>query len=287
MRRLEFLINKVRRNTNNLQDTRFPDEALIDLFNDAQREIQRIAVTAHDNSGLFSDQHLMDLIAGQDEYDLPDDIFSINSVNSVGRRYSGDGWYTPIRKTTQKERGSAIGYILLGPKIIISPYPQTTLESGIRLTYTYKIPTLSKRYGSVTATTANTISIPPASEDPSIIDGYISVVDSNGNILQSGLEVVSYTAGVLSVNGVVDPAVLVGSYVCAGAKATTNSELPDTCEYVLTSIVERCIYMNDSSADFVPSDAITSKLRSRIETLFADNNRDVDYPEIVDDTYLN
>jgi len=132
------LIEEVKFNTNNTDDNRFTDEALLRLFNNAQRHIQSIIFTAYPANNIFSDEYVTDLVAGQLGYSLPSDIFAINSINSV----MITGHPQPLKNLTVKERRNGIGYYIIGSKIFFMPEGRTSISNGVSIVYTRKLPQL-------------------------------------------------------------------------------------------------------------------------------------------------
>jgi len=69
-------------------------------------------------------------------------------------------------------------------------------------------------------------------------------------------------------------------------KVTDESELPDVVEEYFMAYVERKIQYVDSSNDFTNANFLTKEEKLAIKELFAENNQDVQYPPIVDDSYV-
>jgi len=64
-------------------------------------------------------------------------------------------------------------------------------------------------------------------------------------------------------------------------------ELPATCEDFLMAFVERKINYVDSSKDISNSQIFTAEEKEEIVAMFKEDIKDIEYPPIVDETYLN
>lgn len=135
------LIDEIKKFTNNMDNTRFEDSDILLLLNDAQRAIQTIIFNRAPNGNIFSKEYVFDMVADQNEYDLPDDIFAENSVNEVLLT----NFPSPVKRITAKERRNGRGYYIIGRKIYFAPKPSSSISNGVSLIYTYKIATLEDR----------------------------------------------------------------------------------------------------------------------------------------------
>lgn len=135
------LIDEIKKFTNNTNNDRFSDADVLLLLNDGQRAIQTIIFNHSPNGNIFSKEYVFDMVAEQNEYDLPDDIFAENSVNEVLLT----NFPSPAKRITAKERRNGRGYYLIGRKIYFAPKPSSSVNNGISLIYTYKLPVLESR----------------------------------------------------------------------------------------------------------------------------------------------
>lgn len=131
MRLLSELIEEVRFNTNKPDDSRYTDEALIRLFNNAQRAIQKIIFTAYPSNNIFGKEQVLNLEAGKSEYSLPSDIYATSAITAV----LVSSFPQPVKKITSKERRSGFGYYVIGNKLYFSPEPKTTIVNGLSIVY--------------------------------------------------------------------------------------------------------------------------------------------------------
>lgn len=293
MRRVEHLINDIRFNSNQTDRNRFPDIRLMKFFNDAQRAIQAIIFSSDTGGTVFDTDYTTDLVADQEAYDLPYDIYAVSSINSVGiapnhisapENYR----YVPLRQLTTKERRSQLGYIIKNNQVLVSPEPKSNITNGLRVSYVRKVPTISIRVGKITSFTSG-VSITLSnfiSEDITAYSDYITVVSADGTIKQRKIEVDSYIAGTISTTTALT-GISNGDYVVIGEYATSHSELPEETESLLTLFVERKIYGVDSSMDISDSNVFTNEEKDLILTLFEKKDHDVKYPPITSDLYIN
>ena len=291
MRRLTQLINNVRFQANE-DSNRFSDARFIKIFNDAQEEVARaINVRASENSQ-FQDNYITSIVSGQNEYELPDDVYAGSYVTAVFRKLASGSIqyqsYEPLRRISVKEIGRSVGYFIQNRSIVLSLVPITNTPDGLMITYTKRIPSLSPRFGKITQINGQQITVGGYDTDTNPIDisDFICSVDKSGTQIDKGLEVDSYSLGKFTVTGTITSQV--GDYVVIGENATTHSELPLECEKYLTIFAQRMVhYINSSRGDLDASDIFTEKEKSDISELFADNESDTKYPPIVDSTYLN
>jgi len=294
MRRIDFLINKVRFNTNNLTPNRFNDLDLAVYFNDGQRHMQNAIIQSNPRHEIFSQELEMALEAGKESYDLPADIFATSAINFVDIRSStsSDRWY-PAKSLINPERRRGSGYIIRGNQIIFSPIPNGNNIGAARLIYVKKLHDVGPRFGSVSSTTSNSIifsSLQSAGLKVSDYYDYLSVVDKYGVFKSEKIEIggESVVGSQHTITTTSDLSnVFNTDYIVGGERTTTQSEFPDVCELFLTSLVERMVQGVDSSEDLSASSALTAEERTAITELFKDVPQDPPYPPIVSDEYLN
>lgn len=290
MRRVEHLINDIRFNSNQLDTNRFSDIRLLKLLNNAQRAIQNILFTSDMSDHVLKKTALIDVVAQQEGYDLPSDIYAHSSISTVKRLINSSfrantDYYTTLNQISDKETRSQMGYTVYNDKLVISPVPQDSISNGIKVFYQRKLPTLSFRIGQIDSfTSATSITLKAGYSDATIgdFDDYITVVDSNGTIKQSGIKFTSYAGGVISTSDVLD-SIDNDDYVVLGEYATSHPQIPDPCEDLLTAHVERGIYAVDSSDDA----QFTVEEMNMIRDLFQKKDHDVKFPVIINNQYVN
>jgi hypothetical protein len=294
MRRLEQLINDIRFNSDNLQTSRFASIRLMKFFNDAQRELQSLIVSMDSAEKWFTEFQYQDLVYLQESYDLPSDIFGLSYVRSVGRAVDqspDNQLYVPLDMISEKERRYRLGYILAASKILMSPLPTVNLGSGLRISYVKQLPTLSIRVGQISSFTPG-VSIQLGAgyitDQITDYDDFISVVDQDGLIQQSGIRVTGYNTGtgLISTSSTLAD-VSNGDYVVIGKVSTTNSQLPDVCEGVLTSMVEKAMQRVDASQEFNWADLVSEEQKAAIMAVVQGGQHDTMYPPITDWEAIN
>lgn len=70
-------------------------------------------------------------------------------------------------------------------------------------------------------------------------------------------------------------------------QTSATIELPATCEDYLMAFVERKINYVDSSKDISNSQIFTAEEKEELVAMFKEDIKDIKYPPIVDETYLN
>jgi hypothetical protein len=296
MRRVDFLIKKIRKDTNNLTPNRFNDFDIGFFLCDSQRTIQTVAINANVRSGMFSKEAIVDLQTNVSEYDLPEDIFSISSINNIQIRHNDRNRWINAINLTESELNRGWGYIVRNNKINVNPYPTNYNQNQMRVVYVRKIYDIGPRYGTVTTLTPGTIGIVLNSiENVNDYFDYISIVDKDGKFRNEKLEIKSVTMN-SPVDGeaaiTIDPAanttgIIVGDFVVGGERTTTQSELPDVCENLLVLMTERFIQYVDSSNDVKNASVLTQDEKTMIEDLFKNHTPDNPFPPILSTDYIN
>jgi hypothetical protein len=288
MRRIEFIINEIRRSTNNRNTNKLTDFDMINYLNRAQREIQRIIFEANVETNIFNTEYSISLVRDQESYDLPSDIYAQGGITSV--LISPDGTnFSPIRRITPADQRTNYGYFIIGNKIHLSPVPTQNFPGAIKLIYTQQVPFVGFRFGEVISLTSG-VSVRVSTtrgEDITQYNDYFTIVDKDGVVRDNNLSIDSYNLGtkIISTSSTFVNAV-VGDYVILGKNSTSSSILPDACEDYLMNHAERSIFKQDSSSDLAASNIFTAEEKQDLIMLFQNNIQDTIYPPIVDTTYI-
>lgn len=286
MRRVEFLINQIRKNAN-VDSTRYNDDMLCSILTEAQSEIRDIIFLANNDSNILKDIHYIDVQSGVREYDLPERMFAENSIYSVGFRnqnYDTEIYY-PAKKINIKDFGNEFGYCVFGKKILVSTRSIDPEVRRIKIIYNTQLPILQIRRGLVSGVAGNNITLTSAKEG---LDGYSDFccfVDASGEIVKTDVKIVSYDAptGALVVDNA--SGITSGLYALAGEYSTTNSLLPIEVEHFLVKASERRIASMDSSqSDISITGALTAEERELVLSKFQKSSEDLVYPIISNDT---
>jgi len=281
MRQVKYLVKEAKENTNTVDAEAISNQLCCRLINRCQDFIMAYLYTNNIKTNILTNQYGLTISPVTDTYDLPTDIYAVNSLSSV-QRVDGSGStvsYSPVRQISQKDRGIKNGYFVLQNQIVFSPYLYNTIN--ILLSYTKKIPTLSFSYGKVASITSTTITLEVGYTSMTDVDDFFSVVDSNGKILVSGL-VVNQTLAVLTVPSTTG--VTVGSFVVPGKYASTHSQLPDELESSLIFMLEKLIEARLSSSDVQIGTVLSAEQLQQIAEMFSDNSGDSFMPPIVEYT---
>jgi len=284
MRRLERLISQVRRLTDNEEFDNDPDNPLgittqeiAEYLNDAQANIQSQISATHPK--VFIETTTIDLVAKQELYDLPSDLYLDGRIVSIETKFSEKASdYTNLRQKHIKSRLPDVesdipyAYIRIAKQIAIQPIPSRSWTDGLRITYQHKLPSLGFRIGQVSATQTSGSELtridlnasPTKAQDstlPTLAEHYIeqfdelTVVDKNGVAKAVGIPVSTYdpTTGYITPESGHELGALetisAGDYIVGGENSTTHSELPDTCERYLIAYAAWKVLKADSMVD--------------------------------------
>jgi len=217
---------------------------------------------------------------------LAEDVFKI--ITSVGSASS----YYPLKFISNSERRVGYGYMLRNKNLIIAPFPGSSINLGLRVTYFRKVDDLDIRRGTISAVSSGaSITITGHSATEALNDDWVSIVDIDGNVIQSEIRMGGFVngSGVITTSTILNTDVVVNFasyYVVLGKYSTSHSELPDTCERYLLAYVEYQIAMRDSAIDVAVLERHLMKMEADIVELFATNQGDSMHIPITSTEYL-
>lgn len=313
MRRAEQLITQMRRGTEN---ERVPgtsgtadgisDEDFLQALNAGQERIESMIIKTFEK--VFAKTKVFSVQKGIADIPMPKDIFTVHHVILAEFTTTGQerDYYILDRIKPIERRsfeGTPTGYCPFSNTIILSPIPDTSIGTSLRLTYNEKKPRIDKRRAlvdtavldtgartitSLTLSTTSDITFDPAEFTE---QDYICINDRDGNILMEGIPINSVdSSGVVTVAPgfvyQVGETIPGGSYVVLGDRSTTTSKLPDTCEKYLLAYGEWKIFKRDSSSDASEALAELQMMEQDIVDSFALISGDVDQIPIVNLDYL-
>lgn len=275
MKRLEFLINNVRRTTNNKDDNKVTWYDMVDYFNRAQDKIKSIIFNSNNNNNIFNKVYTTSIVGGQEGYTLPSDVYGVNSISSVFLSTDGTS-YKALDKISPKTENNAFGYYVMDNVLYLAPIPTESYTNGIRIIYNYILPSLSIRAAKVSGYNSGTgiISTTAFKSEISTVSDFICIVDSNGTITNEGLPINTFNSGTGAITTTTGLTIATNNYVVVGEFATTHCRLPVECETLLMNLVERMIFAVDSSSDVSVSSTLTGEELSLVTGLFQENSYD-------------
>lgn len=307
MRRIDLLVTQSRKDSEN-QDftdtTGIDDESFLYWVNSAQERMQSL-ITAK-NPSVFEAEKIVSVVANQEAYALPSDIFLGTRVENI--EFSETGLLANYRQLKQGrllERISGIPgvpyfYIRRSSTILLQPIPQSS--SGLlRITYQKKLPKLDKRRGQVGTVVLTSDAITSLildttqliDRDALLEEDFITVVDRYGNIKMQDIPIddineasgtVTITSGFTFQSG---ETIAAGDYVLRGAFSTTHSQLPEVCERYLVAYMSWKAFKKDSNDDSQEGAQEMAVLEADIMESFSEPDTDVDYIPVLDNQYLS
>ena len=310
MRRLELLIKEARRESLNKEYSQvvgLTQEDFVAWANQAQDRLYSEAIKQHPL--YFTGSVVIDAVAGQEAYDLPEDTY-LSHIENVEYSVSGRvGDFSNLEQAKLKERvsypsGNPGYYIRVGKQILMVPAPANGGGSKIRVTYVRKLPRLDIRRGVLeTVTEVNdeiiTMIATPASLavlDPGLVFSeynYLSVVNRDGELKVGGIEYdsVDYGTGVIDLTGGAFPAgpiiPAVGDFIVAGANTVNLPDLPETAErYLVACMIYRATF-RDGSVRSKEMKALCDEILADTTQSFADIDHDVSHVTLLNTDYLD
>lgn len=283
-KRVEPLIKRSRRISDNEEFDNDPnnplgivDDEVVEYLQDAQDNVFARITEVHPK--LFLEEEKIDIVAQQEKYSLPKDIYlggRITHVEALFSNREGD-YYTLPHRSLKARLGNFPSnfpgfYIRSGNNIILQPRPSAARTDGIRITYQKKLPDIDIRRGKVLSSTIVTdnvqditidlsptltrdVNLPLIAERTMENFDFITVVDSTGAIKMRDIPVDSYdsTTGVITVvagfNRATGETITAGDYIVGGGHSTSHTQLPETCERYLVAYAAWKMLKRDSMVD--------------------------------------
>lgn len=277
---VERIIKEARLSTNIDSQDAVPDKLCVIYLNRIQSHIQDLIFNTNTEARHFKGSAIFNITPGYDTYQLPFDIYNNNSINNVQIRYSsGSNYsYTSLKRISEKRRGQDTGYYTYDDKIVLTPIPLTT--DTIVISYQKRLPTLGLKLGVITGIVGNVIAYTNSIGTTLITDisDEFSSIDSSGSIITYNNIPINNTATSVEVSDISGFAV--GQTIIAGSYACNKSRLPDECEKLLTSMLERMMLGRLSSKDIQISSMFTSEIIEQLRNVFAENSGDVFTPPV-------
>lgn len=286
MRRLEFLITKVRQSTDNTDVNGISNNEIVEYFNDAQKYIETLIFKNNPYADLFKAQEVYNAVS-TGIYDLPEDCFSENAISMVEGRYNitnnNDG-YSRIKPISESELSYMFGYTIRNNQIIISGQNNIAQLQNIRVTYFRQLKSLDIRRGTVGVVVANTsIAITSLDTTASARDDHYSTVNALGEQVVSGIYSASTSSPLLTTT---TTGVVAGQFLVTGKNACNKCELPDSCEPYLIDYVRQRIYTRNNYDDANKQMYFTEQQKQEVISIFSKNKKDDDTVPITDYSFL-
>lgn len=311
MRRVEFLITRSRRETENsdvTDTTGIQDQEFIDYLNDGQKDIQSAICRQHQK--VFVKEKIVDIVGEQEVYVLPDDIYLDNRITNV--------WYSDTGKTRDNRRlrsGTLTErifdrsnvpalYIRRSGSILLSPIPRSTIVNGLTLNYVKKLPELDVRRAKISSVVLDTSTRKITSlflditanfdRDALLEDSYMCVVDLKGNQQMARIEFtnINQVTGEVTVESSFvyeeGETAIANWFVVRGFNAANiATDLPETCERYLTSYTNLEILKRDSSVDVGENTQELMAVKAEVVGIFKQVDDDVKHITIDDTQFID
>lgn len=280
--RTDIMLNRVRQESDTADENSLSDFILTNYFNDAQRTIQKIIFSNDQLNNVFTTYTRISTVTNQVEYDLPINmyadnsiisVFLINSANEIGHRFS---------KNAFGEKAQAYSYSIRNKKIIFNHEP----PDDVLVVYNYRYPLMSKRVAKVDSVSGQDITVSEVVAGFSTEDERVCIVDKYGQQIATNLYIDNFSDPTLTVEGDIT-SVTGGNFVVLGANSSSHTSMPEECETMLKTFVQRKILAHVNSKKLSNTNVFTKEEREDLAELFADKHSDIEYPMVVDYDYLD
>lgn len=291
MRYVKYLINQVRKQTENDEHTDFTgiqDSEFIQYLNDAQHELQ--ATIVHQHPRVFIKETIIQTTQGTEKYDLPSDCYLGNKVHNVEFSATGnDSDYYTLDEDTLKQRDTGItgapsAYVRLAGQILLSPQPQT--NGSLRINYVQRVRELDLRRAEVntTATSSTSANWTLALNQSSLLTDteslqehdYVCIVDKEGTTVLANAPIQSVNGTTITL-GAVSSAVSIpaGSFIVGGKDSSTHGDFDRSVERYMISYCAWKILKRDSSVDSQEATLELERMKAEITKSYAMISDDV------------
>ena len=293
-RRIDYLIEQIRKQTENEDDIGISDSEFIEYLNDAHHRLQSVIEARHPN--VFQKEKVIPTFANQSTYDLPDDAYMENKISNIQYSITGDDQdYYNIERFDEKRRddafsGSPTGYIRRSGQIILQPKPQS--NGNIRLLYIKRIDEVDLLRGKIESVTTSGNSITSLKIDASISNPRLDaeslnkhtalcVVDRNGKVKMRNIEFdsVDATTGDVTISSGFTfedgESIATGDLIVGGRDTSSHSPLPRMAERYLKAYVAWRILKRDSSIDYAEQQQELLAMESDIINSYSEVTDDV------------
>ena len=283
--------------TSNVEDVveGIGNQQLLEFINEGQTHIQSAIINAHPVEFVVSKE--ISVVANQEEYSIPDNVFVNNRLISVQYTSTGSAidYYRlpqrPLRDRFTDITSHPSWYIRRSGKILLNPIP-TTGVGKMRVEYYREADKVALRAGKVAAITDNgtisALTIGTADDIPTLVsnigDKYLCICDKDGNVKEYNVSYTSYDSGTGVFTGISHTrtgtdTITTDDYITIGKYTTTHSDLPTNCERFLVSYGAVMALKLDSSADWQDELAMLQVIKADIVDSFGDVDEDIkDFP---------
>jgi len=307
VRDLSILINQARRATENIEfsdSVGISDDEFIQYTNDAQDEVETQASRL--NSDLFVASAVIQCVANQSDYALPDDALMGTKISQVlWSPNAQDTAYIPLQQGRMSEiisefQGTPSYFVRIGTSIKLIPAPFSS-SSRIKVYYQQKLPKVDIRAGKVgtVVTAGNTITSLVLDSgfnnlsETLLEEGAVTVVSSAGVIKMENVLITAFDESSLAVT--VDPSfvfedgetIAAGDYLIRGPRSSNISQLPSICERYLLAYMQWRILKRDSSNDSQEQEGEMKMMLQSIIDAFSEPDGVVDGIPIISSEYLD
>jgi len=272
------------------------DQTILEYMNEAQDHLQAVIVNL--DPADFLAEKIIDVVAGQEEYTINDQLFAGNRIKNVEYSYSGQlRDYCDLPQRSIRDRNTdtdtdATFYIRRNGKVLLNPIPRTG-RAKIRVNYFRELDDLQVRAGQIDSVTESSgeitaLSLDISDDNENILsnstDKFVTIVDKEGSIIEYNVAYTDYntSTGDLTLDGnhtrTGTTTITTSHYVVVGKYTTTHSGLPDNAErYLITHAIMR-ILQQDSSQDWRDIGSVLGRMESDIVDTFGDTEDVQEFP---------
>ena len=289
MKRLELLIDECRESTENEEygtTLGIKQSEFIRAFNNAQESLQTSICKTYQK--VFHGFSFKDVVANQDEYDLPADIFMDNRIMAIWFSDTGrSDNYQRLDAASLEEKSFSVNrvpysFIRVAGKVLLSPVPTISVTNGMKIAYTKKLSTLDIRRAKVLSVTTVGSAITSLFVDTTAyLDHttlmqvyYACVVDKHGDRKMKALPIenINTATGEVTLDTFsfeTGESIAAGDFLVSGKYACNKAELPDLCEKYLVEYTNWKMLRRDSNSDAQEQYVELQKIEDDIVSAFA------------------
>lgn len=292
MKELQYLIQDVREQTDNVDTNGVKDREIVRYFNDGVKTIQAIIFKNNPLCSYFQEPEIYNAVAGSREYTLPTDCYADNAVSLVEIEGERTGVWIPLERVWPEDGLSFFGWFTRNKTVVISgSVDSPNITKRIRVWYFKRLPRFDKAWAVADGPGVGTgIDLIVSDSQFPLVDNYITFLNSvTGLTRLANVKILSVVGGVALITNSTLTTVLSSDLMLMGKDSSLTLDLPDEVEpYLMDYVAQRIAGRNNYTEEWNKLNYWTSEERGQIISIFADASQaqvrapltDLDYMEI-------
>lgn len=284
VREIIYLIEDVRKQTDNNDTNGVKDKEIIRYFQDGIRSIQAIIFKNNPLCAYLQDSEEYPANTAR-EFALPSDCYADNAVSMVEVQGAGNCWSVLNRVWPEDH---FFGWYTRNKKVVLSGDEAQAFPQAIKVSYFKRLARFDKVWATVASVAGQVVTLSNVDADFGLVDRYCSFVTAAGVEKLPGLKIASYTSTTITFPAGVDVSSLVlGDQLLMGANVSLTLDLPEEVEsYLMDYVAKRVYARNNYSLEGSKIDLFNAEEKDNIAAIFGDASQAITRTPITDTSYL-